>query len=263
MRTPLTYYGGKQTLAPEIVALMPRHTSYLEPFAGGAAVFFAKPAAERETLNDVDGQIMGFWRALREQPEDLAAAVAATPYGRAEWESSLEPAEDELEAARRLLIRIGQSWAREGKSWSPPSIVKANMGRWQPRTWQDMPERLLVAVQRLTNVCLECRDAVELIPRWDDAGSLIYVDPPYIGPDRKAPHNGYAFDATPDLWPRLVDALLKVEHAAVILSGYPNAEADRLGWRSVQLGTASAPETVWLSPAVPAPQMNLMEAAAA
>jgi DNA adenine methylase len=54
-RTPLTYYGGKQRLAAQIVALMPPHRVYLEPFAGGAAVLFAKPRAPRETLNDIDG----------------------------------------------------------------------------------------------------------------------------------------------------------------------------------------------------------------
>lgn len=106
VRTPLTYYGGKQKLAAQIVALMPRHVAYLEPFAGGAAVLFAKPPAERETLNDVDGQIMGFWRALRDRPEELASAVAATPYGRAEWEASREPAADDVEAARRLLVNV-------------------------------------------------------------------------------------------------------------------------------------------------------------
>jgi DNA adenine methylase len=85
MRTPLTYYGGKQKLARQIVALMPAHRVYLEPFAGGAAVLFAKPRAERETLNDLDGDIVRFWRALRDRPQELAAAVAATPYSRAEW----------------------------------------------------------------------------------------------------------------------------------------------------------------------------------
>ena len=68
MRTPLTYYGGKQKLARQIVALMPAHRVYLEPFAGGAAVLFAKPRAERETLNDLDGDIVRFWRAVRERP---------------------------------------------------------------------------------------------------------------------------------------------------------------------------------------------------
>src|SRR5690349_3966237 len=96
-RTPLTYYGGKQALARQIIPLFPPHRSYLEPFAGGAAVLFAKPRAQRETLNDADGQVMRFWRALRERPEELAEAIATTPYSCQEWRESAEAAEDDVE----------------------------------------------------------------------------------------------------------------------------------------------------------------------
>lgn len=274
-RTPLTFYGGKQKLAAQIIALMPPHVAYLEPFAGGAAVLFAKPPAERETLNDLDGQIMRFWRALRDQPEHLASAVAMTPYGRGEWRESREPAEDDVEAARRLLVNVDQSFSRSRGSWSPPSLLKDRKGRWQPGTWANLPTRIRVAAERLTNVCLENTDAIDLIPRWDMPQSVIYVDPPYIGEHRREMSKGYAHDAVPDLWPRLIDALLQIEHAAVILSGYPCDEAEQLGWRSVDLhavrnvqaragGTLpKVPETLWLSPAIPEPWPDLLSGAAA
>lgn len=274
-RTPLTYYGGKQKLAAQIVELMPPHVAYLEPFAGGGAVLFAKSPAERETLNDLDAQIMRFWRALRDRPEELATAVAATPYGRADWEASCEPADDDVEAARRLLVRIDHSFSHEGKSWSPPSLLKGRKGRWQPRTWQEMPTRLLAAAERLKNVCLENTDAIDLLPRWDLPETVVYIDPPYIGPDRKHLRHGYAYDVTDDLWPRLIDALCQIENAAVILSGYPNEEVERLGWREVELqalknvqGRAggklpSVPETLWLSPTVPEPMPSLLDLEAA
>lgn len=270
VRTPLTYYGGKQKLAAQIVELMPHHVAYLEPFAGGAAVLFAKPPAERETLNDVDGQIMGFWRALRDRPDELASAVAATPYGRAEWEASREPADDDVEAARRLLVNVDQSFSRSRESWSPPSLLKDRKGRWQPRTWQNHPHRIRAAAARLANVCLEHGDGVKMISRWDLPDTVIYVDPPYIGAARTRPEKAYVHDVTPDLWPRLVDALLGIEHAAVILSGYPNEEVERLGWRTVELHALKnvqaraggklpkVPETLWLSPAVPEPIPNLL-----
>jgi DNA adenine methylase len=269
-RTPLTYYGGKQKLAAQIVELMPRHVAYLEPFAGGAAVLFAKPAAERETLNDIDGQIMRFWRTLRDQPEQLASVIAITPYGRADWRESLEPAEDDVEAARRLLVNVDQSFSRSRESWSPPSLLKDRKGRWQPRTWQSLPLRIRVAAERLTNVCLENSDAVDLIPRWDHPETVIYVDPPYTGDHRKTMAKGYAHDADPDLWSRLVTVLGEIESAAVILSGYPCAEVERLGWRTVSLRANSnvqaraggklpkVPETLWLSPAVPEPFPDLL-----
>lgn len=261
MRTPLTYYGGKQGLSMQIVPLFPSHRVYLEPFAGGAATLFAKPRAERETLNDLDGTIMRFWRALRDRPDELAAAVAATPYGRAEWRASRDhEAEDDVEAARRLLVEVDQSFSRSRRSWSPPCLGDGR-GRWQPGSWINLPPKLLAAATRLQGVCLESGDAVDLIPKWDLPGALIYCDPPYTGPNRLLAHHGYRQDDDGSLWTQLVDVLLEIEYAAVILSGYPCEEADRLGWRSVDLrmkrtvqsraGTLpDAPETLWLSPAV-------------
>lgn len=271
MRTPLTYYGGKQKLACHIVALMPAHRVYLEPFAGGAAVLFAKPRAERETLNDLDGEIVRFWRALRERPSELAAAVAATPYSRAEWANCRHADDaDDIEAARRLLVDIDQSFGRARCGWSPPSIAMHRRGRWQPGVWENLPPKLLAAAERLRGVALERADAVELIPRWDQPDAVIYVDPPYTGPLRLAPDKRYRVDDDGALWDRLVDVLAEVRRAAVILSGYPCAQAERLGWRRVSLPATrhvqargkrsrdAAPEVVWLSPAVPEPVPSLL-----
>lgn len=267
-RTPLTYYGGKQRLAPQIVSLMPAHRVYLEPFAGGAAVLFAKPRAERETLNDLDGRVTRFWRALRDRPEELASAVSLTPYGRAEWNGADQDTDDDVEAARRLLVRIEQSFGRTSTSWARPSLIPDFRARWQGVTWQNLPDRLLAAVDRLRGVVLEDRDALELIPRWDVPGALIYCDPPYTGDHRVSQEHRYAHDDDGTLWTRLVDALLGVEHAAVMLSGYPCAEAERLvGWEPVDLlartnmplrgRTGKAPETVWLSPTLSHPADSL------
>lgn len=271
MRTPLTYYGGKQMLAAQIVALMPSHRVYLEAFAGGTAVLFNKPRVERETLNDADGTIMRFWRALRERPDELAAAVAATPYGRQEWRESRDhEVDDDVEAARRLLVEIDQSFSRSRESWSLPCIGDGR-GRWQPSTWETLPPKLLAAAARLRGVALENEDALTLIPRWDRADAVIYLDPPYAGPLRTEPTKGYRVDDDGTLWARLVDVLLEVEHAAVILSGYPCDEAERLGWRMVALdrkrtvqardgsSLPPAPEVVWLSPAVPERVPSLLD----
>lgn len=263
LRTPLTYYGGKQQLAPRIVALFPRHRVYFEPFCGGAAVLFAKARAERETLNDLDRQVVRFWRALRDRPDELARAVALTPYSRSEWEEcrATPGADDDVEAARRFLCWIDQSFSREGTGWSPPSVLFDRRGRWQSGVWQNLPEKLAAAATRLSGVALECGDALELIPRYDQPDALIYCDPPYAGPGRAAPDKGYRFDAAEqDLWPRLVEVLRGVRHASVVLSGYPCPELEALGWPSIAMprrrsvsarsgGTLPwTPERLWLSP---------------
>jgi DNA adenine methylase len=271
VRTPLTYYGGKQKLARHIVALMPAHRVYLEPFAGGAAVLFAKPRFPRETLNDLDGEIVRFWRALRERPSELAAVVAATPYSRAEWTDSRRTgAGDDIEATRRLLVDIDQSFGRARCGWSPPSIAMDRRGRWQPGVWENLPPKLLAAAERLRGVALEQANALELIPRWEQPDTLIYVDPPYTGPFRLAPDKRYRVDDDGALWDRLVDVLAEIRHAAVLLSGYPCEQAERLGWRRVPLQATrhvqargartrdAAPDVVRLSPLVPEPVPSLL-----
>lgn len=261
VRTPLTYYGGKQGMAPQIVPLIPAHRVYLEPFAGGGAILFAKTRAERETLNDADGTIMRFWRALRDRPNELAAAVAGTPYSRQEWRDSAGPCDDDVEAARRLLVRVDQSFSRSRQSWSVPCIGDGR-GRWQPGSWENLPPKILAAAQRLRGVALENGDALDLIPKWDRPDAVIYCDPPYTGPLRTEPSKGYAVDDDGTLWDRLVDVLADVRHARVLLSGYPCDEAERLGWEHVDLrmrrtvqarsgdALTLAPERLWLSPNV-------------
>jgi DNA adenine methylase len=270
-RTPLTYYGGKQRLAAQIVALMPPHHVYLEPFAGGAAVLFAKPRAARETLNDIDRQVMPFWRALRDRPDELIAAIAATPSSRAEWNLCREQpdAADDVEAARRFLVWIDQSFSREGTGWSPPSILFDRRGRWQAGVWANLPDKLARAAHRLAGVALEHGDALELIARYDQPDTVIYCDPPYAGRSRLEPGKGYRHDQAEHLWPQLVDVLSRVEHAAVILSGYPCHAAEDLGWARLDLAhkrsvttrsgstLADAPETVWINPAVEASPRSL------
>lgn len=272
MRTPLVFYGGKGRLSSRIVAFMPAHRVYLEPFAGGSAVLFAKPRAQRETLNDIDGRVMRFWRALRDRPDELVAAVEATPYSRAEWEACrAEPdPEDDVEAARRFLAWTDQSFSRQGTGWAPPSIL-FDRGGWQAGVWANLPDKLAAAAARLQGVALERSDALDLIGRYDQQDTVIYCDPPYAGSRRLAPGRGYRFDDAEELWPALVEVLQSVEHAAVILSGYPCEAADALGWECVALkhsrcvrarnGSTSvaAPERLWLSPRVPARVPSLLE----
>ncbi|HRS68514.1 MAG TPA: DNA adenine methylase, partial [Paludibacteraceae bacterium] len=57
LRTPLTYYGGKQQLLKEILTQVPKHELYCEPFCGGAAVFFGKEPAKVEVINDTNREV--------------------------------------------------------------------------------------------------------------------------------------------------------------------------------------------------------------
>ena len=61
MKTPISYYGGKQTLLKHILPLIPNHKLYTEAFCGGAAVLFAKRPADGEVINDISMDITNFY----------------------------------------------------------------------------------------------------------------------------------------------------------------------------------------------------------
>src|SRR5438270_9322376 len=68
---PLAYIGGKRRLAPQIVALLPPHVTYVEAFAGGAQVFFHKNPSRVEVLNDLDAEVFNFLRVCQSHAPEL------------------------------------------------------------------------------------------------------------------------------------------------------------------------------------------------
>lgn len=86
LRPPFPYFGGKQTLGPRIAALLPEHRHYVEPYCGSLAVLLSKEPAPFETVNDLDAELVTFWRVLRERPDELARVCALTPHSRAEYD---------------------------------------------------------------------------------------------------------------------------------------------------------------------------------
>jgi DNA adenine methylase len=108
MKPPFTYFGGKTAIAERIVSLLPPHEHYVEPFAGSLAVLLAKPPSAMETVNDLNCDLMIFWRVLRDQLADLERVCALTPHSRAERNAAYESAPDDLERARRVWVTLTQ-----------------------------------------------------------------------------------------------------------------------------------------------------------
>ena len=105
MQAILNYPGAKWGLAGQIVSLMPRHRSYLEPFFGSGAVLFNKPPSAIETVNDIDGDITNFFRVLREHTDELIRAVSLTPYSREVFDDAHENrGTDDFDRAYRFAI---------------------------------------------------------------------------------------------------------------------------------------------------------------
>lgn len=249
---PVPYFGGKITLAPQIVRLLPPHGHYVEPYAGSLAVLLAKARSDMETVNDLDGALVTFWRVLREQPADLARVCALTPHSRAEYGTVLDQLDapspdDPVEVARRVFVQLtqGRAGTRRRSGWRH-YVDPAGSGTSLPDYLDGYVRRITAAAERLAGVSLECRPALDLIDRYGKAPDvLLYVDPPYLGSTRNArgrrrgEHWGRYLHDMPGAQPhRDLAAALQQCRAAVVLSGYPSPLYDELyaGWHRAEFG---------------------------
>ena len=248
MRPPIPYYGGKQTVAQRIVALMPPHLHYVEPYAGSLAVLLAKTPARMETVNDLDGNLMAFWRTLRDHPDDLARACQLTPHSRAEYAACREALRgnteaDDLERARRAWVCLTQG--RGGTLRKPTGwrhfVTPRGSSIGMPGYLDGYVERMTDAAERLHDVSLESMPALDLIVKYGgDSEALLYVDPPYVGSTRSG-EDQYLHEMRDDASHRELSEALHAARAVVILSGYGSALYDDLyaGWSQVQIQTSS------------------------
>lgn len=235
-RPPVPYFGGKVTLGPTIAALLPEHRHYVEPYCGSLAVLLAKPPSAFETVNDLDQQLMTFWRVLREQPDALARACALTPHARAEQRAAYEPAPagDDLEIARRVFVRLTQSRAGTMRQTGWRHYVKPAGQIAMAGYLRGYARRIAPAADRLQHVALECMPALDLVAKYGrEPHVLLYVDPPYLGSTRTRSWDGYPHEMRNEADHRELAEALHTARAAVVISGYPSDLYDRelyAGW---------------------------------
>lgn len=243
MKPPIPYYGGKQRIAHRIVALLPEHAHYVEPYCGGLSILMAKPPAKIETVNDLDGSLMTFWRVLRDHPEDLMRACALTPHSRAELDLCRDPMDGlgEVEIARRVWSQLaqGRSGRRTRTGWrfyvdgtSTATGMAGYLGAYVKR----MPP----AAARLAAVQLECKPALEVIDLYGRAeSSLLYVDPPYLSATRRSLQ--YLHEMETESQHRELAEALRSTAAAVALSGYHSPLYDDLyaDWYATEIAAST------------------------
>jgi len=234
---PFAYFGGKTRLADRIIQLLPEHDHYVEPYAGSLAVLLAKPRAEMETVNDLDQDLMTFWRVLRERPKDLALHMALTPHSRAEHQAAYDlDTEDELERARQVwvLLSQGRGGTMRRTGWRFYRDPKSSTYSF-PEYMAAYVNRVPACAERLAGVSLECRDALEVIADYGrHPGVLLYCDPPYVGSTRAA---NYRHEMTRDDQHRALAAALADCKASVVLSGYHSPLYEDLydGWHRAEI----------------------------
>lgn len=185
MKTPITYYGGKQNMTKDIIPLIPAHRLYCEPFCGGAAVFFAKPASEMEVINDMNGHVVNFYRVCKNDFAILRYLIQSTPHSRKvhrEAEFILKNAEHFSDVKRAWAF-----WVQTNMSFSSRIFGGYAYERKSNKTIKRTVNKKLAfgkeLVTRMSMVDIECNDAVQVIKSRDTDESFFYVDPPYYNSD--------------------------------------------------------------------------------
>jgi DNA adenine methylase len=228
------WYGGKFNHLAWLLPLLPNCHHYCEPFAGSAAVLLNRDPSPLETYNDIDGEVVNFFRVLREQKDKLVKAIALTPFAREEFFCALDRDRQllsPLERARHFFIRARQvrtglaQTASLGRWANCKSTSRAGMSGVVSR-WLGSIESLPEIALRLLRVQIENRPAGEVISLYDSEGTLFYCDPPYPHGTR-GDSKAYGFEMT-DADHRGLAALLSKVRGKVAVSGYRGALMDEL-----------------------------------
>lgn len=226
----LAYYGSKNRLSKRIVASLVEHTTYVEPFFGSGAVLFAKRPSRTEVVNDVDGELVNFFRVLRDHPAELGDLLDFTPYARDEYvedrDGDLQNL-NELERARRFFVSCNAAYSGVGGDSTDAGFSYSN-GTNQSRAalFRNRTRRFRQVAYRLRNVEIENTDALRLFDRLDSPTTSFYLDPPYLASTRTV-NRGYGYDsAGQQFHTELLAACLEVQ-GQVLLSGYASDLYDK------------------------------------
>jgi len=219
INSPFKWVGGKSRLRRAIVSLLPKHTCYVEPFAGAAWVLFAKPPSDVEVLNDIDQELITFFRVIKEKPEELIASFEWELTSRAEFKrlADLEPDKlDPVQRAHRFYYLIMAGWGGElDYPRFATSIMDGGHGNRLIGALKTLRDRLQPVYQRLRTVIIENLDWRDCIERYDRPGTVFYLDPPYPGNGCNYAHNMRSWEDHKVLVDRL-----KRAKAKWILSSY-------------------------------------------
>lgn len=226
------WYGGKFSHLDWLLPLLPDCHHYCEPFAGSAAVLLNRTPSPVETYNDIDGEVVNFFRVLRDNPEELTRLIALTPVSREEYYLSIYDNKcSDIERARRFYVRARQTrtalaqTASIGRWANCKQTSRAGMSGVVSR-WLGGIDQLSYIAERLLRVQIENRPAVDVIKLYDDKNTLYYCDPPYLHLTR-GDSNAYGFEMSIEQHREFADAINHCK-SKVAVSGYDHPIMDEL-----------------------------------
>lgn len=241
------YIGGKTSLVGWITDHLPHHKVYVEPFGGAAAVLLNKARSEVEVYNDLDSDVVQFFRVARERPDELREWCQRVPFSEKhhrEWVDAFyngERADDPVDRAGRFLfLRYSQYSAK----YHGPSGFKRDILDVKPsKTWANVGSRIDAVCDRLMGVSIQDGPYERVIEDYDSPETVFYCDPPYLDKDLYrveemnhtdleavlADVEGYVLvsytERPPDLYEGWTEVTRDVEHHAGARSGGTTSSA--------------------------------------
>ncbi len=178
-KSPLAYIGGKSRLTKTIIPLIPEHRTYCEVFAGAAWVFFSKDESKVEVINDLDSDLVSFYRCVQCHLEEFLKQFKWLLSSREwfeDWKAQIkEPGLTDMQRAARYYyiqrLCFGGRVRNRSFGLAKERRPRINLLRLE----EEMSELHL----RLATVTIEHLPAVELIQRYDGSSVFFYCDPPY------------------------------------------------------------------------------------
>ena len=210
-----------------LLPLLPKTECYVEPFGGAASVLLNREPCGVAVYNDLRGDIVNFFRVLRNSPDELIAAIDLTPYSREEFNAASLCASElgEVERARRFYVVALQSFGGLHEVWGYDITQSYGNLAGQCRRWKAAPQRLRRLVDALKGVQIEQGDALTVIAKYDTKNTLFYCDPPYVTSTRN--RRGYQHEMSDEDHSALAAVLNEVK-GRVAVSGHNCALYDKL-----------------------------------
>ncbi len=241
IRTPITYYGGKQIMAKHILPLIPEHKIYTEPFFGGGAIFFLKEQSPVEVINDMNGEVINFYHVLTTDFWRLNELIQTTLHSREQYEQAMVVYNhpklfDPIRRAWAFWILTNQGYATKIGSWGYDRGGSGMVNRLEAKKI----EFNVTVRTRLERTQIECNDALKVIASRDTAETFHYIDPPYVGSDL-GHYGGYTDQNYKDLLDLLSDIKGKFilsNYRSELLDAYVSRNKWQVSYHEKQLSAS-------------------------
>ncbi len=255
------WYGGKGQISGRIIKLLPPHKTYVEGCAGSASILMAKEPSKTEVLNDVNGDLVNFYRVLRDPElcQKLIHLCDYTPYSREEFEavrSVIKNSPDPNWQRDDLVLRAWTWFVWTAQSYSP-GHGRNTFGVKTVSDWLSSVSKLDSIGNRLRGVTVENGDWRLVADTYDEVDALLYLDPPYLIETRSDKGDHYAHEMNTVDHMQLLRRVVEYK-GMVMISGHHHQLYDKWlvedrGWECLEfkvntISNASRIDVLWSNP---------------